>query len=88
MCFVLFQVEREIAIMKLIEHPHVLSIYDVYENKKYLLVFRYKFAYKAFCVYVSTVVSISATLIFNVNFVKGSSIHEIIMVKIFCDWEQ
>ena len=34
----LFQVEREIAIMKLIEHPHVLSIYDVYENKKYLWV--------------------------------------------------
>ncbi|XP_075241241.1 serine/threonine-protein kinase BRSK2-like isoform X2 [Convolutriloba macropyga] len=33
---VLQKVEREIAIMKLIEHPHVLSIYDVYENKKYL----------------------------------------------------
>ena len=32
----LFQVEREIAIMKLIEHPHVLGLYDVYENKKYL----------------------------------------------------
>lgn len=31
-----FQVEREIAIMKLIEHPHVLGLYDVYENKKYL----------------------------------------------------
>jgi BR serine/threonine kinase len=30
------QVEREIAIMKLIEHPHVLHLYDVYENKKYL----------------------------------------------------
>ena len=30
------QVEREIAIMKLIEHPHVLGLYDVYENKKYL----------------------------------------------------
>ncbi|VDL69556.1 unnamed protein product [Nippostrongylus brasiliensis] len=29
-------VEREIAIMKLIEHPHVLHLYDVYENKKYL----------------------------------------------------
>ncbi|KAG1676687.1 Serine/threonine-protein kinase BRSK2 [Nymphon striatum] len=28
-------VEREIAIMKLIEHPHVLRLYDVYENKKY-----------------------------------------------------
>ncbi|KAH7718463.1 Protein kinase [Aphelenchoides avenae] len=32
----LLQVEREIAIMKLIEHPHVLHLYDVYENKKYL----------------------------------------------------
>ncbi|KAF6032455.1 hypothetical protein EB796_009269 [Bugula neritina] len=33
---VLTKVEREIAIMKLIEHPHVLGLYDVYENKKYL----------------------------------------------------
>lgn len=32
----MLQVEREIAIMKLIEHPHVLGLYDVYENKKYL----------------------------------------------------
>jgi hypothetical protein len=24
--------------MKLIEHPHVLGLYDVYENKKYLYV--------------------------------------------------
>ncbi|KAI8783624.1 serine/threonine-protein kinase BRSK1, partial [Biomphalaria glabrata] len=32
---VLMKVEREIAIMKLIEHPHVLGLYDVYENKKY-----------------------------------------------------
>jgi hypothetical protein len=31
-----FQVEREIAIMKLIEHQNVLSLYDVYENRKYL----------------------------------------------------
>jgi BR serine/threonine kinase len=29
-------VEREIAIMKLIEHPHVLRLYDVYESRKYL----------------------------------------------------
>uniref|UniRef100_A0ACB8G2Y3 Uncharacterized protein n=1 Tax=Sphaerodactylus townsendi TaxID=933632 RepID=A0ACB8G2Y3_9SAUR len=29
-------VEREIAILKLIEHPHVLKLHDVYENKKYL----------------------------------------------------
>lgn len=32
----IFQVEREIAIMKLIDHPHVLGLSDVYENKKYL----------------------------------------------------
>jgi BR serine/threonine kinase len=31
-----WQVEREIAILKLIEHPHVLKLHDVYENKKYL----------------------------------------------------
>nr|CAI5844498.1 unnamed protein product [Callosobruchus analis] len=30
------KVEREIAIMKLIDHPHVLGLTDVYENKKYL----------------------------------------------------
>lgn len=33
---VLMKVEREITIMKLIEHPHVLRLFDVYENKKYL----------------------------------------------------
>ncbi|XP_032371508.1 serine/threonine-protein kinase BRSK2 [Etheostoma spectabile] len=33
---VLMKVEREIAILKLIEHPHVLKLHDVYENKKYL----------------------------------------------------
>uniref|UniRef100_A0A915K481 non-specific serine/threonine protein kinase n=1 Tax=Romanomermis culicivorax TaxID=13658 RepID=A0A915K481_ROMCU len=33
---VLQKVEREIAIMKLIEHPHILHLYDVYENKKYM----------------------------------------------------
>ncbi|KAK9971987.1 hypothetical protein ABG768_025323, partial [Culter alburnus] len=32
----IMQVEREIAILKLIEHPHVLKLHDVYENKKYL----------------------------------------------------
>eukprot|EP00069_Balaena_mysticetus_P005808 bmy_05011T0 len=32
---VLMKVEREIAILKLIEHPHVLKLHDVYENKKY-----------------------------------------------------
>ncbi len=35
---VLQKVEREIAIMKLIEHPYVLGLYDVYENRKYLWV--------------------------------------------------
>ena len=30
------KVEREIAIMKLIEHQNVLCLYDVYENRKYL----------------------------------------------------
>ena len=30
------QVEREIAIMKLIDHPHVLGLYDVYENNMHL----------------------------------------------------
>ena len=30
------QVEREIAIMKLINHPHVLGLYDVYENNTHL----------------------------------------------------
>ncbi|XP_023319473.1 serine/threonine-protein kinase BRSK2 isoform X2 [Eurytemora carolleeae] len=33
---VLLKVEREIAIMKLIEHQNVLGLYDVYENRKYL----------------------------------------------------
>ncbi|CAL4074599.1 unnamed protein product, partial [Meganyctiphanes norvegica] len=33
---VLQKVEREIAIMKLIEHPHILGLYDVYESNKYL----------------------------------------------------
>ena len=32
--------EREIAIMKLIDHPHVLGLSDVYENKKYLWVWK------------------------------------------------
>lgn len=33
---VLMKVEREITIMKLIEHNNVLRLYDVYDNKKYL----------------------------------------------------
>ncbi|XP_065070754.1 serine/threonine-protein kinase BRSK2-like [Rhopilema esculentum] len=33
---ILQKVEREIAIMKLINHPNILGLYDVYENKKNL----------------------------------------------------
>ncbi|KAL5252573.1 hypothetical protein ACHWQZ_G015377 [Mnemiopsis leidyi] len=33
---VLQKVEREIAIMRLIEHPHILGLYDVYESSRYL----------------------------------------------------
>jgi BR serine/threonine kinase len=33
---VITKVEREIAIMKLIEHENVLSLHDVYENEKFL----------------------------------------------------
>jgi len=33
---ILSKVEREIAIMKLINHPNILGLYDVYENKKNL----------------------------------------------------
>lgn len=33
---VLSKVEREIAIMKLVDHPHVLGLFDVYESKKHL----------------------------------------------------
>ncbi|KRY32808.1 Serine/threonine-protein kinase BRSK2 [Trichinella spiralis] len=34
---VLIKVEREIAVMKLIDHPYILRLYDVYENQKYLI---------------------------------------------------
>ena len=46
------QVEREIAIMKLIDHPNVLGLYDVYENNSYLLVQKVHFFVN---VYVHTV---------------------------------
>lgn len=26
-------IEREVVIMKLIEHPHIISLYDVWENR-------------------------------------------------------
>ena len=28
-----FGIEREVVIMKLIEHPHIISLYDVWENR-------------------------------------------------------
>jgi len=30
------KVEREIAVLRLMDHPHVLKLYDVYETSKYL----------------------------------------------------
>lgn len=33
---VMKKVEREIAVMKVLQHDHVLSLYDVYETSKYL----------------------------------------------------
>lgn len=33
-----FGIEREVVIMKLIEHPHIISLYDVWENRGELLV--------------------------------------------------
>jgi serine/threonine protein kinase len=30
------KVEREVAVMKLLKHEHVLSLHDVYETSKYL----------------------------------------------------
>jgi BR serine/threonine kinase len=34
----IFNIEREITIMKLINHPHVLSLFDVYESEEYLYI--------------------------------------------------
>ncbi len=28
-----FGIEREVAIMKLIEHPHIMKLYDIWENR-------------------------------------------------------
>ena len=33
-----FGIEREVVIMKLIEHPHIISLYDVWENRGELFV--------------------------------------------------
>ena len=33
------KVEREIAVMKLMNHPHVVRLFDVLQTKKYLFVF-------------------------------------------------
>lgn len=33
---VLKKLEREIAVMKLLQHGHVLTLFDVYETSKYL----------------------------------------------------
>lgn len=33
-------IEREVVIMKLIEHPNVISLYDVWENRGELYVAR------------------------------------------------
>ena len=33
---IFFKIEREITIMKLIDHQHIMKLYDVYENKKNL----------------------------------------------------
>lgn len=30
------KVEREITVMKILDHPHVLRLFDVYETSKYL----------------------------------------------------
>lgn len=32
------KVEREIVVMKIIDHPNILKLYDVYETSKYLYV--------------------------------------------------
>ena len=30
------KVEREIAVMKVLDHPHVMHLIDVYESKEFL----------------------------------------------------
>lgn len=31
-------IEREVAIMKLIQHPHIMELYDIWENRTEMLV--------------------------------------------------
>ena len=31
-------IEREVAILKLIEHPHIMQLYDIWENRSEMLV--------------------------------------------------
>ena len=59
------QVEREIAIMKLIEHPHVLGLYDIYENKKYLWVYIEKNEYASTVHLFSSVICCLVALLNN-----------------------
>jgi len=32
-----YGIEREVAIMKLIEHPHIMKLYDIWENRTEML---------------------------------------------------
>lgn len=34
----LVQVEREVAILKLIDHPHVMKLHDVWETRRHLFI--------------------------------------------------
>lgn len=36
-----FGIEREVAIMKLIEHPHIMKLYDIWENRTEMQDFSY-----------------------------------------------
>ena len=33
-----YKIAREIAVMRVISHPHTLTMYDVYENEEYMSV--------------------------------------------------
>jgi serine/threonine-protein kinase HSL1 (negative regulator of Swe1 kinase) len=34
-----YGIEREVAIMKLIDHPHIMKLYDIWENRTEMWVF-------------------------------------------------